>query len=82
MKYSIYIIDDSCAEDARYYEDLDYFKEQEDYSREEFETEAEAEAYISALFRGIDERTPAGFAVLRAWLKEDEPFVEALLTEE
>lgn len=82
MKYTIYIIDDSCAEDAHYEEYFDYFKEQEDYSCEEFETEVEADAYISALYRGMDERAPAGFAVLRSWYKEDEPFIDALLMEE
>ena len=82
MKYTIYIIDDTYAEDARYYEELDYFKEQEDYSREVFQTVAEADAYVSALYRGMDERSPAGFAVLRSWYKEDEPYINALLTEE
>lgn len=78
--FRVYIVNDTCAEDARYYNEVEEFAGM-DYKYEDFESENDAERFIDGLFYGIDERSPAGFCVLREWDSDDEPFIESLLSE-
>lgn len=78
----VYLIVDDSVEDMIYYESLDEFRELiEDGAHvdvEEFETEAEANAYISGVFHGIDERAPAGMATLRDDIESDMKFIDIM----
>lgn len=81
-KYRIFIVKDRFVEQAVYDGDLDTFREiiedGAEYLEEEFETEEEATAYISGLYAGMDERSPAGFVVLHEDIEADLIFIEIL----
>lgn len=81
-KNRIYIVSDQSVEQAVYDEDLDAFREiiedGADFREEEFDSEEEANAYVSGLYAGMDERSPAGFIVLYESVESDTPFINIL----
>ena len=81
-KQRIYIVSDRSVEQAVYDEDLDAFREiiedGADFREVEFDSEEEATAYVSGLYAGIDQRSPAGFIVLYASEDSDIPYINIL----
>lgn len=81
-KQRIYIVRDQSVEQVVYDEDLDAFREiiedGADFRVEEFDSEEEATAYVSGLYAGIDQRSPAGFIVLNESEESDTPFINIL----
>lgn len=81
-KQRIYIVRDQSVEQAVYDEDLDAFREiiedGADFRKEEFNSEDEVTAYVSGLYAGIDQRSPAGFIVLYESEDSDLPFINIL----
>lgn len=79
-EFTIYIVHDNNAEDALYYHEYEEFRGM-DYKCETFPTENDADRFIEGLFHGLDERSPAGFVVLREWLEDDLAAIGELLSE-
>lgn len=82
----IYIIRDSYAETLRQDDDLGGWQEYIDESsvmwlEVEFTTEEAETNYISGLFAGYDERSPAGMVVLYDTLPEDRPYIDVLINQ-
>lgn len=81
-KQRIYIVRDQSVEQAVYDEDLDAFREiiedGADFREEKFDSEEETTAYVSGLYAGIDQRSPAGFIVLYESEESDTPFIDIL----
>ena len=81
-KERIYIVIGQTVEQAVYDEDLDAFRgiieDGADFREEEFDSEEEATAYVSGLYAGIDQRSPAGFLVLDESEESDTPFINIL----
>lgn len=81
-KLRIYIVKDQSVEQAYYDEDLVAFREiieeGADLKEIEFDSEKEAIAYVSGLYAGIDQRSPAGFIVLSDSEESDLPFIDII----
>lgn len=83
-KYKIYIIEESEAESLVNDNDIDGFREYLenetflDIKTEEFDTEEEQKGFLSGLFYGCDERTPAGKIVLIDGNEYHKPFIDII----